>query len=53
MNRVHVRQKIKNMKINRNIAELMIITKKIANFHDISFTITTMFDKCDVFSIEA
>ena len=39
------------MIINRNVDELMIITRKITNFNVISFSITTMFDKCDLYSI--
>ena len=50
---VHVRQKIKNMKINPNVDELMMITKKFINFNVVLFTITTTFDKCDLYSIRA
>ena len=41
-NWVHVRQKIKNMKINRNVDKLKIITKSVINV--IFSTIMTMFD---------
>ena len=41
-NWVHVRQKIKNMKINRNVDKLKIITKSVINV--IFSTIKTMFD---------
>ena len=50
---VHVRQKIIDTKINRNVDELMMITKKFINFNVVLFTITTTFDKCDLYSIRA
>ena len=34
---VHVSQKIKNMKINRNVDELVMITKEITDFNVIFF----------------
>ena len=40
-----------NMKMNCNVEELMIITKRISSFKFIIFIITTMFDKCNLYSI--
>ena len=43
-------KKIKNMKINRNVDELMMIAKKFTNYN-VLFTLATNFDKCDLYSI--
>ena len=49
--KAHVCQKYKNIKKNRDVHELIIITKKITKFNAISVPIMTMFDKCDLYSI--